>query len=692
MHNLKRLALIIIPLSLPAASIAAPATPDDYDGDGLPNAAELRIAEQFVAHGFPAVSPTNAYSLGQAVPDYFLPVGRQYLGAMFTDHDLLPDDWERQYGLSTIAFDTWLDFDRDGWSNYAEYRATTDPAIITNAPVPTIDVRARLEHGHLPLYGVALVVRAGRALWRPSATSDGRTWRATLGAPSSGHVDEGPCVVEAWADSNGDGLWTPGEPYGAVSADIGWSGTAVDLMLTDISPSILRFDLAALAASHDFATANAATDRGVIGSYYPNEAIPFPGTNDVGKTLVRMRIVRSWFNGEKTDPVEVAAANGTVFEGTFDLRGHPRVTEADLLAKGLLDLDWDGLKAPWWSVMGDGTPLTGLTNVAYRILLGNGTDSGALSVLDNLTPIVFYNAFERGTVGAQTRAEPVAPAGIVASAQPTFRWKHEAKDTAGRKIKDYPAFRLRVWKQDGTTLVYDSGNLPAPPRSVVDGSYSWTAPIYANMVTPQGQIFSTTNNYKWAVSMLDAKFTVPNTTETKMEFRLETSGALETISDYGAVKACVRYYGPAAVTAYAKSITNIVRVQAFASPDFTGVPSGEGYVTMTNILHSTTDATTPNARLIGLKPGMYYLRAFVDSDGDCAWSRWETWGSGRAAVPPPGGNAPLATILMEDMDTNGNQFPDSWEWNTYKSLTNAVPATGGYDTRVNPNLSAHVEW
>ena len=139
----------------------------------------------------------------------------------------------------------------------------------------------------------------------------------------------------------------------------------------------------------------------------------------------------------------------------------------------------------------------------------------------------------------------------------------------------------------------------------MDGSYSWTAPIYANMVTPQGQIFSTTNNYKWSVSMLDAKFTTPNTTETKMEFRLETSGALGTISDYGALKACVRYYGPAKVTATASAITNLIRVQAFASPDFTGMPAGEGYVTMTNRLNSTTDATTPNATILGLKPGSF---------------------------------------------------------------------------------------
>ena len=546
-----------------------------------------------------------------------------------------------------------------------------------------------------------------RVRWDGQMYSDGRKWETTLSAPNvSGHLREGKTMFVVFADTDGNNLWTPGEPYGvATDVDVGWAGTSVEVELTDVSSRILRMDLEPLVNAKDKVTADAATDRGVLSdyAYYPNEGTTFYGTNDIGKVLVRMRIVRSWFNGENTDPVAVDAANGTVFEGMFDLRGHPRVTEADLLAKGLLDLDWGTLHNAWRSVKGSDASVNGLTNVAYRILLGNGTDSGALAVLDNLTPIVFYNAFELGM--AQTRTEPVAPAGIVASAQPTFCWKHEAKDTAGRKIKDYPAFRLRVWKQDGTTLVYDSGNLPAPPRSVVDGSYSWTAPIYANMVTPQGQIFATTNNYKWAVSMLDAKFTTPNTTETKMEFRLETSGALGTISDYGALKACVRYYGPAKVTATASAITNLIRVQAFASPDFTGMPAGETYVKSVAGIASTTDVTTPNALILGLKPGTYYLRAFIDSDGDCAWSKWETWGyanyvntdatslyAPRAVTVGLGAPAPEATIYMEDMDTDKDGLPDAKEWNDKSSLAARTAPTGNtFFTRVNPNFASTVK-
>ena len=543
--------------------------------------------------------------------------------------------------------------------------------------------------------------------WNGRVLSDGRKWETTLSEPNvSGHLREGKTMFVVFASD--DGVWTPGEPYGVVTdVDVGWSGTSVEVELTDVSPQILRMDLQPLINAKDLVTANAATDRGVLSdyAYYPNEGTKYYGTNDIGKALVRVRIIRSWFNGEKTDPAHVAAANGNVFEGTFDLRGRPCLTEADLLTKGLLDLDWGTLAAAWRNVKGSNAQLTELTNVAYRVDLGSGTESGEIGELNNLVPLVFYNAFEYGR--AQTLAEPVSPAGTILSAQPTFVWKHEAKDAAGRTIKDYPAFRLRVWKQDGTTLVYDSGNLPAPPRNVIDGSYSWTAPIYADMVTTNGVLFATTNNYKWAVSMLDSKFYLPNGNETKMEFRMETSGALGTISDYGAIKACVRYYGPATVTANVTpnaAPRNIVRVQAFTSPDFTGMPAGEAYVTNVAKLASTTDVTTPNALILGLKPGSYYLRAFVDSDGDSAWSKGEAWGyvnyvntdatslyAPRAVTVGLGAPVPEATIYMEDMDTDRDDLPDAKEWNDNSSLaTRSSPTGNTFFTRVNPTFATSV--
>ncbi|MBR1587895.1 MAG: hypothetical protein IJ658_06180, partial [Kiritimatiellae bacterium] len=343
-------------------------------------------------------------------------------------------------------------------------------------------------------------------------TAHSRVWQTTLSTPNvSGRLHEGKTMFVVFADADGNGLWTPGEAYGvATDVDVGWAGTSVEVELTDVSSRILRMDLATLAAAPDAKSADEGTDRGVLSdyAYYPNEAVRFVHTNDLEKTLMRVRIVRSWFNGEKENLAVVTNASATVFEGVFDLRGHPCVTEADLLANGLMDLDWGTISAAWNRAYHGTADIWGMTNAAYRVVLGDGPDSGAYGALNNLAPLVFYNAFEYGT--AQTPAEPVSPAGIVNSAQPTFVWKHEAKDAAGRTIKDYPAFRLRVWTARGNPstdiVVYDSGVRPAPARSVVDGSYSWTAPIYADMVTPQGKIFSTTNNFRWTVSMLDAKF------------------------------------------------------------------------------------------------------------------------------------------------------------------------------------------
>ena len=72
------------------------------------------------------------------MPDYFLRVGSLYLGEMFSDHDFCEDDWEDLYATrvnsaterlfaSRFVSDLWADYDGDGWSNYAECRAGTDP-------------------------------------------------------------------------------------------------------------------------------------------------------------------------------------------------------------------------------------------------------------------------------------------------------------------------------------------------------------------------------------------------------------------------------------------------------------------------------------------------------------------------------------------------------------------------------------
>jgi hypothetical protein len=163
-------------------------------------------------------------------------------------------------------------------------------------------------------------------------------------------------------------------------------------------------------------------------------------------------------------------------------------------------------------------------------------------------------------------------------------------------------------------------------------------------------------------------------------------------------------------------------VQAFDSPDFTGVPAGEGYVTDVTTLKSEKTMSA-NVKLFGLKPGTYYLRAFIDTDGDGVWSRWESWGYGNyvgaadaatvrltrgqgalsktkeiAAVAFPftpraytlviGQDTPEAEIFIEDADTDNDGLPDAWEWTTNHGSLDEFSAPSGTDifTRVNPEL------
>ena len=187
------------------------------------------------------------------------------------------------------------------------------------------------------------------------------------------------------------------------------------------------------------------------------------------------------------------------------------------------------------------------------------------------------------------------------------------------------------------------------------------------------------------------------------------------------IKAKVRYFGPAKVSAAAQ-LKNGIRVQAFTSPDFTGMPVGEGRVTRIDDIASVGDIE-PNALILGIKPGVYYLRAFIDTDGDGAFSRnWESWGygnfvgawdaalvsvsrgfvssaaSGSAYVYTPrpytvavGADVPVAEIYIEDQDSDNDGLPDAWEMDSSTSLDTLGPASGPtFFTKVNTNLATTV--
>ena len=103
----------------------------DPDDDGLCNYAEYLVSEYYHSKWpdvFPVVRPDRtASATGQKVSDYFLKTGTKsmYLGLMFTDHDFCDDWWEDLYHVdfaNRFVYDSHMDYDDDGWSNWAEAR------------------------------------------------------------------------------------------------------------------------------------------------------------------------------------------------------------------------------------------------------------------------------------------------------------------------------------------------------------------------------------------------------------------------------------------------------------------------------------------------------------------------------------------------------------------------------------------
>ncbi len=98
----------------------------DTDGDGLSNYAEYYISEVLE---WAQLDPTQRASNG-VLTDYFRNDNAElgsYYGAIFTDHDFVENVWEktqkRGYADANV-YDPLDDNDEDGWSNYAEARAS----------------------------------------------------------------------------------------------------------------------------------------------------------------------------------------------------------------------------------------------------------------------------------------------------------------------------------------------------------------------------------------------------------------------------------------------------------------------------------------------------------------------------------------------------------------------------------------
>ena len=190
----------------------------NWVGDGLPNLVEYYITEVFkCGHCDPDKVKTDG-----ACVDYFQKMGDLYVGEIFTDHDQIDDVWEGGYekAANRYAYDPDRDDDNDGWSNYAEFRAGTDPTKLTALGVSGANDTTTYTKNEYPIPTIeAKVIYNG---------SD---------------VNLGKIVFKAWNDADDpdmtsapDAIWTIGNGEAAGKEESGALGPSTETGSTAVTP------------------------------------------------------------------------------------------------------------------------------------------------------------------------------------------------------------------------------------------------------------------------------------------------------------------------------------------------------------------------------------------------------------------------------------------------------------------------
>ena len=476
-------------------------------------------------------------------------------------------------------------------------------------------------------------------------------------AKSYGHIREGKNTFICFVDDNEDGEYTPGELFGVVrGVNVGWAGVKFDVELTETHPIFGRVDFSGL------------NDRqiwyGSDSGNFTNLVYGVPGTEDSlpvdsslsGGRKQRVRVDRYAVNGMTlgTTITQVNVPNRVIVDKWFDVGARRYLHEGDFMEAGEFDIDWTHFEEDILNSRVIDQKFGGeVISMSYRIVVDNA---------DFVHPVVSNRvlnvAFTRHFDSTDSRTQPSDLQPIMAyGARPVFKWSMNGHNS-------YTAFKLRILS--GSQVVYESPMTVAPFVDP-DGYYVYESPVSVGDQTALGRVLERAGNYTWTVSMYNSKFKsdyyatpVSFTTEVNTQQDVDDHG-------YGTIDVAVKYAGPEAVLATLDDLTKVagkIRVQAFETPDFCGKPVVETFVTNKTSVTALTE-NRPNVRLRGVKPGTYYIRAYVDSDGDFQKSAWESWGGAKGSVLVAA-NAPIPTaaVWIEDADTDGDWLPDAWEYVT----------------------------
>lgn len=302
--------------------------------------------------------------------------------------------------------------------------------------------------------------------------------------------------VVAWA---GGGEYRVGDPFGC-STGRGYG--AVEL--TPISPITPRIDLYGGSSDRprtvkeiyddirakayaDYKTPIALSNRLAQLSWMDTNRIEEP-TASQGED-VRVRVVRWLVDGWPLWYLGIEPR--VIVDKKFRYRAGAALTEADILADGALDLDWEHLQNEVMDSIGVSDEGLDVNEVDYLVVIGDGVTSWRDGNDSNVVVKALSQVVSRtyDTVPPTPVAVPFVQG--VPLSRPQFMFKVPVRfDRNG-----YTAFELAVLS--GTNRVWSSGVRRIPPRDA-DGRYVFPCPSLDDTVSP--------GSYTWKVRVYNSKF------------------------------------------------------------------------------------------------------------------------------------------------------------------------------------------
>ena len=640
----------------------------DPDGDGLPNIAEYLAG----------TDPTNwdTYNDGFSDYDSYGPGQVQPWGQLYTDWDGMADAWEAQYApyLSPSLYDAHLDADGDGWSNYAEFMAGTNPVDVGEYPRPPMRVRFLYEgandqgelrikfYDHPGMDGKPVAIGTAGASQTMSSIDigsvepDGRAASGTLTmtpvvpgsvslrVPLAGGIqfaDQGDGRLRSvgvqpvrFGDIDyASGAWSvsldPSQFSAGVAASASWSYlTGVE---TYPFEGLLAITEGHLREGDHWAFAY--IDIGGTGTWDPGDPAGLPQGQDLQPIRVSWGEVPTvtfglteqlpgyqrfrWDAAEGQQLYNVRIVRQTsgdplVFQRT-GLRERTYIHEGDYHYLGLAGLPAGSVSSPGFMYF-----------VEHK-----NYDTSA-------TPLA-QGQFIQSWPAALTVPELLSPNGQIIYARNDLLWSAH---------KDTVTVDVQIRQDSATGPVIFDGPVRSPHRRA-NGTYALDL---RHIGLFAGDLQGLPNgDYVWRARALS-----PLTSNASAYSGWKAFGVRlrDDVPAPYSISGKVYYFGPTPGP-------HEIVVQAFRSPGFSGLP--EAQVRLNGAGPYT---------LMGLHQDTYYVRAFINQN-PTRLQPWESWGFVKdyeylsdyqvKPIPVPG-NKRDQQLVIRDRDTNQNGIPDSWEF------------------------------